>query len=538
VVVKGTARIGRCPIGRWVGRKAASLYRRAHELRVRPILCYTARWQPDRAQITLPSSAIDRRDRLTRSTCWATETLELDGHLSPADKDNAAYLLLPFPVPEGIARLEISYSFSDDKPGGFLQQPGNVLDIGLFDSRGSEFLSAKGFRGWSGSARRAFTLAADEATPGYLPGPILPGRWEILLGLVHILPQGCDYRLTIRLVGGAASRHEEVSPPPLPVVNERPGWYRGDLHCHTHHSDATGSLVDLATAARAQGLDFLAVTEHNTTSHLSHLPAHSGDGLLLLPGIEITTGRGHANAWGIERWHEFRCETPAQMAQVMADVRATGALISVNHPKEFGPPWTFGGEEAFDCLEVWQAPWFVFNDQSLALWDRLLRAGHRITGVGGSDVHQAPPGKEVEGLRVGRPCTWVYAETLSVSGLLAGIQAGHIFISEAPSGPKVFLTAETGGSQQQKAGMGDELRVQPGTKVHMSCTVAGARGCELRIHSAESSATVPIERDPYKYEWQVRIEADTFYRAEVHTDPASQDAGIRALSNPVYVRVG
>jgi len=488
------------------------------------------------AETTLPDFR-DWRCCLTRSWHGTTETLELIGHLTLADKEASAYVLLPFDVPDRIARLEISYSFSDDKPGGFMQQPGNLLDIGLFDPRGSEFLSAKGFRGWSGSARRAFTVSADGATPGYLPGPILAGRWEIILGLVHILPQGCDYRITIRLIGGPASGQEAASPPPLPVLSKRPGWYRGDLHCHTHHSDATGSLADLAAAGRAQGRDFLAITEHNTTSHLPHLAAHSGRDLLLIPGIEITTERGHANAWGIERWHEFRCETPAQMAQVLADVRSTGALISVNHPKEFGPPWTFGGEEAFDCLEVWQAPWFVFNDQSLALWDRLLRAGHRITGVGGSDVHQRPPGSEELYPIVGQPCTWVYAETLSVSGLLAGIQAGHVFISEEPSGPRLFLTAETEKASQQKAWMGHELRVLPGTNVRLSCIVEGARGCELRIHSAESSVTLSIEQDPYRHEWQVRIEDDTFYRVEVHTEPASQEAGVRALSNPIYFRV-
>ncbi len=475
---------------------------------------------------------------MNRSEHGASEILELEGHLSLADKEASAYRLLPFEVPEQIARLEISYRFSDDKPGGFLQQPGNVLDIGLFDPRGSEFLQARGFRGWSGAARRVFTLSADEATPGYLPGPILPGRWEILLGLYRILPQGCDYQITIRLYKGPSPRHKPVSPPAWPVVREQPGWYRGDLHCHTHHSDATGSLADLVAAGRAQRLDFLAVTEHNTTSHMAHLPAHSGDGLLLLPGIEITAERGHANAWGIERWHEFRCETAAQIAQVLADVKSTGALISVNHPKASGPPWTFGGEEAFDCLEVWQAPWFVFNDQSLALWDRLLKAGQRITGVGGSDAHQTPQDSEVGHLVVGQPCTWIYAEALSVAGLLAGIRAGHVFISEDPSGPKLFLTARAEGSRQPEARMGDELRVPPGTKVHFSCVVEGARGCGLRIRSAKSDAEVPVERDPFRHEWQARIEANTFYRAEVLTEPASGEAGVRALSNPIYTRIG
>ena len=138
---------------------------------------------------------------------------------------------------------------------------------------------------------------------------------------------------------------------------------------------------------------------------------------------------------------------------------------------------------------------------------------------------------------MGQPCTWIFAERLSVSGLLAGIQAGHVFISEAPSGPKLFLTAETEGDPQSKAWMGDELRVPPGTNVRLSCVVEGARGCELRIHSAESSITVPIERDRHRHEWRARIEGDTFYRAEVHTEPASQDARVRALGNPIYLRV-
>ena len=471
---------------------------------------------------------------MTRSDRGAIETLELAGHLSPADKANSAYVLLPFDVPEGVARLEVSYSFSDDRPGGFLQQPGNLLDIGLFDPRGSEFLSARGFRGWSGSARREFVLGAGEATPGYLPGPILPGRWEIVLGLVRILPEGCDYGVTVQLFAGDSTPSVFTTPAPSPVLCRKPGWYRGDLHCHTHHSDAQGSLADLAQAARNQGLDFLAVTDHNTVSHLSCLAAHAGPDLLLIRGMEITTEKGHANAWGIERWHEFRCETPAQMAQVVEDVRSSGALISINHPKLGGPPWQFGGEERFDCLEVWQAPWFVFNDQSLELWDRLLKAGHRITGVGGSDVHQTPPGKEVEGLRVGQPCTWVYAQELSEHGILAGIRAGQVFISESPRGPKLLLAADVEGDGQYGARMGDSVQVPPGKTIRLRCEAEGAAGCQLRIRSPENDRQVGVERDRFGHEWQARIDRDTHVRAELWYQPDGETPVIRALSNPIY----
>ena len=121
----------------------------------------------------------------------ASQTIEITGRLVPADKLVSAYRMFLFDVPGGIARLEVGYSFSDDDPGGFMRSAGNVLDIGLFDARGSEFMCAEGFRGWSGSARREFFVAPGRATPGYLPGPILPGRWQVILGLHRILPQGC-----------------------------------------------------------------------------------------------------------------------------------------------------------------------------------------------------------------------------------------------------------------------------------------------------------------------------------------------------------
>ena len=187
-------------------------------------------------------------------------TIEITGHLSPEDRLRSIYRMLPFDVPAGTARLEVSYSFSDDDPGGFMRPAGNILDIGLFDARGSEFLHAEGFRGWSGSNLRKFSLTPGEATPGYLPGPIPPGRWEVILGLHNILPQGCDYQITVKLWEGAASNHEPVAPPPWPVLRQEPGWYRGDLHCHSHHSDGTGSLADPQWLDEADSKNLLDIT--------------------------------------------------------------------------------------------------------------------------------------------------------------------------------------------------------------------------------------------------------------------------------------
>jgi hypothetical protein len=463
-----------------------------------------------------------------------TQTIELVGHISVEEKKAEAYRMLPFEVPEGIVRVEVAYRFSRDEPGGVLKEAGNILDIGIFDSRGSEFLHAEGFRGWSGSARREFHVGIQDATPGYLPGPIPSGRWEIILGLHRVLPEGCDYEVVIQLFTGEVTQRFSVETREKPVLRKEPGWYRGELHCHTHHSDAQGSLEDLVATARAQELDFVAVTEHNTVSHLPELAAFEGDDLLLIPGMEITTDGGHANVWGIDRWIEFRCRDQEQIARVVAEAKSRGVLISVNHPKEMGPPWTYGMESDFDCLEVWQLAWFMLNEQSLALWEGLLRKGHRITVVGGSDYHQEPFTGELGLISLGTPCNWIFAEELSAEGILAGIRAGHVFISENPYGPRVFLDVIADG---EKAMMGDRLMVHPGTKIELGCLVEGAAGSLLRIRSLEKDLQVTVRGDEFTYTWQKKVDREIFYRVEVIDRSDSDQRTMLALTNPIYIKL-
>jgi len=480
----------------------------------------------------------------------------LHGHFSPEDRDRDEFPLIPFNVPPGVARLSVAYEFSRplsaDKAGW---EEGNIVDIGLFDPRGAEFPGGRGFRGWSGTARREFTLSATDATPGYLPGPILPGTWHILLGLYQLAPEGCDYRITIRLESGAT----DDAPFPLPCPYDRapvasgPRWFRGDLHAHSHHSDGSAPLEDLVAAARAQGLDFVAVTEHNTVSHLPELRRLSSGqqvgrqlqglplqspALLMIPGVEISTYHGHANLWPVTDWADFRCWRDDQMRRIREWAREHGALFSVNHPKDDGPPWAFGDFFGPDCMEVWGAPWFISNYQALAVWDSLLRDGHRITAVGGSDKHQGPFTGELGWYELGTPTTWVWAEELSIPAVVAGLRAGHVFISEGPAGPLIELTAEDAG---RRAIMGDELPLPPGATVRLTCRVRGAAGCLLRLVSARRVLQTEISADDFTHTWEIRPEGDRYFRPEVIDPPeASLDEEpaalmMRAMGNPVYL---
>lgn len=116
------------------------------------------------------------------------------------------------------------------------RHPGNALDIGIFDHRGTE-LGGKGFRGWSGGARTEFFIRADDATPGYIPGPVREGTWHIVLGPYTVAPQGLDYEVTITLTYGEQAEAVEPAYPPERAKGRGRAWYRGDCHLHSWYSD-------------------------------------------------------------------------------------------------------------------------------------------------------------------------------------------------------------------------------------------------------------------------------------------------------------
>jgi hypothetical protein len=389
-------------------------------------------------------------------------TKVIEGRVRPADKAASPYLYLPFEVPEGTTRIDVRYAYD----------AGNILDLGVVDATLGPFPSRQGFRGWSGDARRSFFVARDGATPGYIPGEMPPGTWRVMLGLYRIKPEGCAFRVEVML--DRSPRLLVAPAPAFTTLRSEARWFRGDLHSHTHHSDARGSLSDLVRAAKGRGLDFLAVTDHNTYSHHRFLAEAGDPDLLLLPGQEITTERGHANAWGVEGWVDFRILADDDVSQLVREVQDRGGVFSVNHPKETGPAWHYPIPDGIDCLEVWQAPWAYRNWEALARYDALLALGRRLTLVGGSDRHQPGwPDPDPELLWVGTPTTWLYLEELSVPAVLKALREGQAFVTEGPAGPTIDL-------QVMGTGMGGTVRHRAAQPLSATATVKGAAGDALR----------------------------------------------------------
>ncbi len=105
---------------------------------------------------------------------------------------------------------------------------------------------------------------------------------------------------------------------------------RLDLHVHTRHSrDAKGTVLELANAAKSAGLDGFAVTDHDTVAgHAEIRDASRETGLLIVPGVEVSTRDGHLLALGIEEAPE-----PEQpMLRTIKRIHAAGGVAIPSHP--------------------------------------------------------------------------------------------------------------------------------------------------------------------------------------------------------------
>lgn len=426
--------------------------------------------------------------------------------------DEKRHFLVPFEVPAGVRQIHVRYECSDRIDADPHLVGGNTLDIGLFDERGTA-VASEGFRGWSGSERAAFTIDAEWATPPYLAGPVGAGTWHVLLGPYKVAPQGLDRRVEIwfdpglprEVHGEARDVPSRPRRPALPPFAE-PGWIRGDLHCHSLYSDGDSWPAEVLAAAAAAGLDFLGVTDHNGVAHHAAYGAGGGALPLVVPGVEVTTYRGHWNAWGADRPFDFRETTDEAVTAAIADAAASGALVSVCHAKPLGPAWEYERARGYRAVEAWNGPWALDNARSLRFWETHLARGERVVAVGGSDAHELrAPGPR----RLGVPTTWVRAGTRPTAAtILDAIRRGEAFVSASPNGPQLYVDRD-----------GSAIRVR----------AVGAAGARLRLVGERGVLrTWPLENDDV--ELRVALPDVRYVRAEL-VDTAGS---MLALSNALW----
>lgn len=352
-------------------------------------------------------------------------------------RDCKRHLPHAFHIPPGAAGVALKLSFTPFR----VHHLQNMITLTLFD--------AAGFRGAGhrGGDTHVVEIGLASATPGYHPGPLPPGEWIAQVDTHMIMPGApVRYRLEVSI---------SLADAPLPAPPERParrlpqrgpGWYRGDLHSHTNHSDANQRTVaDLVQMAREAQLDFLFLTDHNTTSSLAEVEALGDENLLTAGGLELTTFWGHALYLGTRAWVDWRIR-PGDHAieRIAATADADGHVFVIAHPQSIGDPyctgcnWRYGEMMPGNArlVEIWNGPWNgdLNNEPALALWYDWLNQGLRLVGTAGSDTHGPGDYAKRPGFNV------IYADQLSEAALLNGLRAGHLYLS---SGPQVVFRART-----------------------------------------------------------------------------------------------
>lgn len=444
----------------------------------------------------------------------------IKAHFTAKDQQVRRYVEVPFDVPAGTTRVDIELRY--DKAAG-----ANVVDLGLFEP-GSLALGTKAFRGWTGGERSAIFVSSSDATPGYWPGPIQAGTWNVGLGLYKVGETGVDVEVTVR----TSSAPEPAGPPAIPArsteaVKKGEAWYSGALHAHTWNSDGALPAQKLAETAKAAGLDFLAITDHNNTVHQRE--RIDVPGLLTIVGEEVTTPGGHMNVWGLGGWRDlidFRVSPgdPA-IGDIVKAATTRGALVGINHPYSecVACSWTHAVPAGVNTIEIsGREPAEMVR--AVALWDMLLREGRRVTAIGVSDWHRgdAP---------IGSASVRVLAPELSQRAILEGIRAGRVVVMMDGTTPAPELRVTTAASS---ARVGDTLSPKRGeafaVKIEAASAVYDAARVEL-FWNGEKVGTAPLVNG--KVGFDRFASTDGYLRATV----LSATGAPIAVINPIWIKV-
>jgi len=330
------------------------------------------------------------------------------------------------------------------------------------------------------------------------------------------------------------------------VINPNPGWYCGDFHVHTNASideDYPPTLV--AEIAKAEGLDFIAITDHNTIE--GHKELKDDLDFLVIPGLEVTLDKGHFNVFGMQDWHTWMegicgdkptVSLPSKYQspnELISQIASEGLLNSINHPLLDPWAWLYDDTDLrrIHCVELWNDFYWPQNARAnpkvVSMWTKWLNAGHRITAIGGSDYHYPPRPEEGKfGERLGMPTTYVYAKQLSMAGILEGLRKRRAYVTK---GPQIHFQAET---NAESYSIGDDLGIQDG-EIRFTAAILH-KPVTMQVRLVKNGDVVASERVKGKEaRLEFRERATPTQSAWYRLDLYDLEGQPLAITNPIFL---
>jgi hypothetical protein len=304
----------------------------------------------------------------------------------------------------------------------------------------------------------------------------------------------------------------------LPAFTVPGRFWRGNLHTHSDRSDGVLDPAEVCRRYRAEGYDFLALTDHFVGRYgypITDTRPFRSNSFTTILGAELHSG---AMANG-ELWHILAVGLPDDFAPsntpdflpvpdqesgaaLAARAVAAGAFVAIAHPQWSGLTLADArGIAAAHAVEIYNHGCAVGCDRpdGAAIADLLLTEGRRLSLIATDDAHFSEP-DHFGG--------WVMvkAEANEPEALLAALKAGSFYSSQGPALHDVRITADA---------------VEVDCSAVRTVILQGAGTAAKAVHGASmTTARVPLER----------FAASSWLRVTV-----IDAAGRRAWSNPWFV---
>ncbi|QYX55654.1 CehA/McbA family metallohydrolase [Roseovarius sp. SCSIO 43702] len=230
-----------------------------------------------------------------------------------------------------------------------------------------------------------------------------------------------------------------------PGAFSRPGrFFRGNLHTHSTRSDGELSPEDVCRRYRAEGYDFLALTDHFLGQYdypLTDTTPFRGEGFTTILGAELHSGTMENG----ELWHILAVGLPPDFApsnsphfrpvadqetgpEIAARAREAGAFVAVAHPQWSGMTLADARSiEAAHAVEIYNHGCATGCDRpdGMHTAELLLSEGRRLTFCATDDAHFSEP-DHFGG--------WVMVKAVEndPEHLLAALKAGEFYSSQGP----------------------------------------------------------------------------------------------------------
>jgi predicted metal-dependent phosphoesterase TrpH len=160
---------------------------------------------------------------------------------------------------------------------------------------------------------------------------------------------------------------------------------RADLHVHTtYSSDSLITPKDLIYYAKKNGLNAVAVTDHNYLDGAIKIAKETRD-FLVIPGMEVSSSEGHIIALNIEE------PIPRNLTalETVECIHTSGGIAIACHPYvNFKGCLRNAVCDAFDAIEVINARAFPFQKSVKKAQEAAEK--FRLSKVAGTDAHYGP----------------------------------------------------------------------------------------------------------------------------------------------------